>query len=125
MGKEDMMFVLEMVIQTAGGMVNEPIGIYDTEEQASEWLEEASKVFNSTVVLNVLPVACNVKPPILDIESKAKNTTGDLMVGLELYELYEAGIIQQMVDEDGCFSYQLSNKHQATLEKFISRGFEI
>ena len=125
MDNEDVMFVLEMVIQTAGGMVNEPIGIYDTMEEANEWLEEAKQVFNSTVVFNVLPVPCNVKPPILDIEGKAKNTTGDLMVGLELYELYEAGIIQQMVDEDGCFSYQLSNKHQATLEKFISKGFEL
>ena len=125
MGKEDMMFVLEMVIQTAGGMVNEPIGIYDTEEQANGWLEEASKVFNSTVVFNVLPVPCNVKPPILDIEKNAKDSTSDLMIGMELYELYEGGIIQQMVEEDGSFSYQLSNRHQATLEKFISRGFEI
>ena len=31
-------FVLEMMIQTIDGMLNEPIGAYSTEENAQEWI---------------------------------------------------------------------------------------
>lgn len=124
MGKEDMMFILEMVVQTAGGMINEPIGIYEKEEEAQEYLEEALRIFATpSVVFNILQVPVNIRPPILDVQKKS-NVTADIAIAADLYTLYSDGIIEQMVDEDGSFSYQLSRKYQGTLEDFIEKGLD-
>ena len=123
MGKNiDTVFLLEMVVQTATGMINEPIGAYENEEDCQKYLQEAQSVFNSSVVFNVIPMKINERPPILEIE-KSRQSPSDLMIGLELFELYDIGVIEQMVDENGDFSYQLSNKSQAALEKMISKNF--
>ena len=119
-----MMFILEMVVQTAGGMINEPIGIYEKEEEAQEYLEEALRIFATpSVVFNILQVPVNIRPPILDVQKKS-NVTAGIAIAADLYTLYNDGIIEQMVDEDGSFSYQLSRKYQGTLEDFIEKGLD-
>ena len=122
--KDNTMFLLEMVVQTVGGMINEAIGIYEEEEVAQKYLEEALQIFSSpSVVFNILPVPVNVKPPIFEM-TKQSGATADMAIAVDLYSLYNDGIIEQMVDEDGCFSYQLSRKYQGALEDFMGKGLD-
>lgn len=113
-------FVLEMMIQTIDGMLNEPIGAYSTEENAQEWLEKAQQRFASdSVVFNIIPVKLDDKPPILEISDEVM----DKGVAYQLVELYNKDIFDQMVDEDGNFTYQLKGKYQKGMEKAMSKRF--
>ena len=116
----DYIYVLEMMIQTIDGMMNEPIGAFTTEEEAQKWLEVAHDRFTAdTVVFNVIPVKLDEKPPILEITDEVM----DKGVAYQLLELYNKDIFDQMVEEDGSFTYQLKGKYQKIMEKAMSRKF--
>jgi len=113
-------YLLEMVVQTLEGIINEPIGIYTTEQECNKWLNEAQKTFDDNVVFNVLPIELDKKPPILDI-SKSLTDKG---IAFQLIELYNKDVFEQMVEPDGTFCYQLKGKYKSALEKIISKRFD-
>ena len=116
----DYIFILEMMINTVDGVMNEPIGAYSTEEEAQSWLEEAQQRFTAdSVVFNIIPVKLDDKPPILEITEEVM----DKSVAYQLIELYNKEIFDQMVEEDGSFTYQLKGKYQKIMEKAMSRKF--
>ena len=116
----DYVYILEMLVQTIEGMVNEPIGVYTTEEEASKWLKEAQDVFKGdTVVINILPVQVDSRPPILEMTKSIM----DKGLAYQIIELYDKDVFDQMVEEDGTFTYQLKAKHQKTLEVAMSKKF--
>ena len=113
-------FILEMMIQTIDGVMNEPIGAFSTEEEAQTWLEEAQQRFTAdTVVFNVIPVKMDEKPPILEITDEVI----DKGIAYQLAELYNKDIFDQMVEEDGSFTYQLKGKYQKIMETAMFRKF--
>jgi len=114
-------YILEMMIQTIDGIMNEPIGVFTEEDDAAKWLEECKKIFTSeTVVFNILPQQLDTKPPLLEITSEVK----DKSVACQLAELYDKDVFEQMVEEDGTFSYQLKSKYQNYMEKYIAKRFD-
>lgn len=118
---DDYIYILEMMVQTIDGMMNEPIGAYSTEEEAQRWLEAAHDRFTSdTVVFNIIPVKLDDKPPILEL------TEDFLEKGLayQLVELYNKDVFEQMVEEDGSFTYQLKAKYQKNMESAISKNLK-
>ena len=116
----DYIFILEMMINTVDGVMNEPIGAYSTEEEAQAWLEEAQQRFTAdSVVFNVIPVKLDDKPPILEITEEVM----DKSVAYQLIDLYNKEIFDQMVEEDGSFTYQLKGKYQKIMETTMSKKF--
>ena len=116
----DYIYILEMTIETIDGIVNEPIGAFSTEKNAQKWLKKAQDTFVSeNVVLSVLPVKLDSKPPILEISEEVI----DRGVGYQLTELYNKDVFDQMVEEDGTFTYQVKRKYQNSMEKTMSRDF--
>ena len=117
---DNYIYVLEMMVQTIDGVMNEPIGAYSTEEDAQKWLEEAQERFKSdTVVFNIIPMKLDEKPPILEISEEVM----DKGVAYQLVELYNKDVFDQMVDEKGNFTYQLKEKYQKNMESAMSRKF--
>lgn len=117
----DYIFILEMMVQTIDGMINEPIGAYSTEEEAQKWLEAAHDRFTAdTVVFNIIPVKLDDKPPILEFSEEMM----DKSVAHQLFDLYDKDVFDQMVDEDGNFTYQLKGKYQKSMEKIMSKKFK-
>jgi hypothetical protein len=116
----DYIYVLEMMIQTIDGMMNEPIGAFTTEEEAQKWLEVAQERFTAdTVVFNILPVKLDEKPPILEFSEEVM----DKGVAYQLLDLYNKNVFEQMVDENGNFTYQLKEKYQKGMETAMSKKF--
>jgi len=117
----DFIYILEMVVQTIDGTMNEPLGAYSSEKEAEQWLKRAQKTFVSeNVVFNILPLDIDKKPPILSLSEQVKERG---MI-YQLIELYDRGIFEQMVEQDGSFSYQLKDKYKNSLEKIISKRFD-
>ena len=116
----DYIYILEMTVETIDGMINEPIGAFSTEKNAQKWLKKAQDTFTSkNIVLSVLPVQLDSKPPILEISEEVI----DRGVGYQLTELYNKDVFDQMVEEDGTFTYQVKRKYQNSMEKTMSRDF--
>lgn len=114
-------YILEMMIQTIDGVLNEPIGAFTEEEEADKWLEECKKCFsNKTTAFSILPIEMDTKPPLLEITSEISEKN----IGYQLTELYNQGIFEQMVELDGSFSYQIKNKYKSCMEKVISKKFK-
>ena len=87
---------------------------------AQEWLEKAQRGLPAdSVVFNIIPVKLDDKPPILEISDEVM----DKSVAYQLFELYNKDIFEQMVDEDGNFTYQLKGKYQKGMEKIMSKRF--
>ena len=121
MSEGDFVFILEMMIQTLDGIINEPIGVFSTEEEAQNWLEVSQDTFKTdTVVFNVIPVQMDRKPPILEISENAT----DKGIAYQLIELYNKDVFEQMVEPDGSFSYQLKDKYKKSMETAMSRRFK-
>jgi len=111
-------YILELVVSTKNGdYVNEPIGVYSSEEKANFFMRKAIRGFESKAECNILPVFLDEAPPILEYVKEAKEDA----VNEVLYSLYEAGAFEQMVEPDGSFSYNLKKDFQSSLEKTISR----
>ena len=118
---DDYIYILEMMVQTIDGMMNEPIGAYSTEEEAQKWLENAHDRFTAdTVVFNIIPVKLDDKPPILELTEDFLEKS----VANQLVELYNKDIFEQMVEEDGSFTYQLKAKYQKNMESAISKNLK-
>lgn len=116
----DYIFILEMMVQTIDGVINEPIGAYSTEEEAQKWLEAAHDRFTAeTVVFNIIPVKVDDKPPILEFSEEMM----DKSVAHQLFDLYDKDVFEQMIDEEGNFTYQLKEKYQKGMEKIMSKRF--
>jgi len=114
-------YILEMVIQTVDGIVNEPIGVFSEEEDAEKWMIECQENFkSSTVMFNILPYQMDVKPPLLEMTEGVMDKT----VAYQLAELYDKDVFEQMVESDGTFSYQLKSKYQNCMENYIAKKFD-
>jgi|TARA_R100000479_G_C6293730_1_gene167591 hypothetical protein len=118
---DNYVFIVEMVIQTFEGQVNEPIGVYSTEEEASGWISKAQEMFTSgAVVFNMLPIEMDAEPPLLKLtKSFVKDT-----LAMQLVEMYDRDVFEQMVDEKGNFTYQLKDKYKKTMEKLMLERFD-
>lgn len=115
------LYILEMMIQTIDGVMNEPIGVFTEEEEAEKWLKECKDSFSSrTTAFSVIPLGLDAKPPLLEMtkEITDKNT------GHQLAELYKEGVFEQMVEPDGSFSYQIKDKYKSCMEKAMTRRFD-
>jgi hypothetical protein len=44
-------YILEMMVQTIDGIVNEPIGVFTSEEDADKWMKECQDTFKSDTVI--------------------------------------------------------------------------
>ncbi len=116
----DYIYILEMTVQTIDGMINEPIGAFSTEKNAQKWLKKAQDTFVSeTVIFSILPLKLDGKPPILEISEEITSRG----VAHQLCELYNKDVFDQMVEEDGTFTYQVKRKYQNSMEKTMSRDF--
>jgi hypothetical protein len=114
-------YILEMMVQTIDGIVNEPIGVFTSEEDADKWMKECQDTFKSdTVIFSILPQELDAKPPLLEMTQ----TVHDSSVGHQLLELYNKDVFEQMIESDGSFSYQLKPKYQNCLEKYIARRID-
>lgn len=114
-------YILEMMVQTIDGIVNEPIGVFTSEEEAGDWLKECQNTFKTeTVVFSILPQQLDAKPPLLEMTQ----TIHDSSVGHQLVDLYHKDVFEQMIESDGSFSYQLKPKYQNCMEKYIGKRFD-
>jgi hypothetical protein len=108
---------MDVVETIHNGYVNEPIGIYSSEEKADFYSKKVTENFESKAECNILPIFLDEPPPILEFVKESKQDA----VNEVLYSLYEAGAFEQMVEPDGSFSYSLKKGFQSSLEKIISR----
>lgn len=117
----NVVYILEMVIESFEGIVNEPLGVYSSEEEAEKWLNESRKTFTSeNIIFNIIPMKLDEKPPLLTLSKEFKQDK----VGYQLLELYKGGIFNNMIEPDGSFSYQLKDKYKKYLEEMISKNFD-
>ena len=114
-------YILEMMIQTIDGVLNEPIGVFTDEKDADKWLKECKKCFsNKTTAFSVLPIEMDIKPPLLEMTSEISEKN----IGHQLAELYNQDIFEQMIEPDGSFSYQIKDKYKSSMEKAMGRKFK-
>ena len=114
----NVVWFLELLIKTHGdGFVSEPIGAFSTEKEAYKYLKKANDKFGPDTECSLIPIFLDESPPILEYA----NQTKEEVTGEVLYSLYKNGVLEQMVEEDGTFSYYLGADFQSSLEKTISR----
>ena len=100
-----------MTVQTIDGMINEPIGALSTERARRMAKEGARYISSETVIFSVLPIKMDGKPPILEISEVIDR-------GLHmLSELYNKDVFDQMVEEDGTFTYQIKENIKTVWRK--------
>lgn len=119
--KSKPVWILELVIRTEdGAYINEPIGVYSSETIANRYLDMVmSKIFNkSNIECSLIPVFLDEAPPMLEIIEES--TAG--ITNKAIYELYNIGAFEQMVEPDGTFSYVLTKDFKNNLEKAISKN---
>ena len=116
--KSNVVWVLELLVKTHGdGFVSEPIGAFSTQEEAEKYLRKANDSFGPETECSLIPIFLDESPPILEYANETKEeATGEV-----LYSLYKTGVFEQMVEEDGTFSYSLKANFQSVLEKAISK----
>lgn len=114
----NVIWVLELLIKTHGdSFVSEPIGAFSTEKEAYKYLKRANDKFGPDTECSLIPIFLDESPPILEYADQTKEeVTGEV-----LYSLYKTGVFEQMVEEDGTFSYSLKADFQSVLEKAISK----
>lgn len=114
------LYLLEMIIDNEDTVVCEPIGIYSSFDLANKYLDKVHGLLavasNKTVVLNVLKFDLDDKPQVLE-----NKTVLNDVIAEQLYSLYSSNILEQMIDTDGTFSYQLTKKYKKLLEKVIDK----
>ena len=115
-----MVFLLELTIATPSQVIVEPLGIYSSIDKAEEYAKLVRKRFptvkGSQVSIDVIPYHLDQKPPILDIKVEPTPAIRENLV-----YLYENGVLDQVVEEDGTFSYILTPKFKQVLEKSIAK----
>jgi len=114
-------YILEMLITSTDRIVSEPLGIYSSMRKAKANLNKILKLRPETdaVSFNILKFPLDDKPSILKMRELAMDFYGE-----QLLSMYHDGMFEQMVEQDGTFSYSLTNKFKKILEKAISRFHE-
>lgn len=110
-------YILEMMITSPERVVTEPLGVYDTMEQANINLDlvRNSRPETLDISYNIIKFEVNEAPSILKIKEKAMQC-----IGYELLEMFHQGMLEQMVEADGTFSYVVTDRFKGALEKAIT-----
>ena len=111
-------YLLEMLISTPERVVSEPLGVYDTMRKAKSHLNKVENIRPETesVSFNIMKFEMNDKPSILKMKEVAMQYVGE-----ELFMMFHQGMLEQMVEPDGSFSYVVTSKFKGALEKAITR----
>ena len=111
-------YLLEMLITTPDRIVSEPLGVYDTMKKAKSHMQKVEKLRpeTETISFNILRFDMNDKPSILKMKDVALQ-----FIGEELFGMFQQGMLEQMVEPDGSFSYVVTDKFKAPLEDAITR----
>jgi len=111
-----MFYILEMLITNNSQIVSEVLGVYDSIEKAEKFAEKMRNLRPEShdVSFNVLPFALNDSPSLLKIKEIAKDFYGE-----ELLRMYQHGILDQMINTDGSFSYVVTDNFKNVLESKI------
>jgi len=111
-------YLLEMLITTTDRIVSEPLGVYDTMKKAKSHMQKVEKLRpeTETISFNILRFDMNDKPSILKMKDVALQ-----FIGEELFGMFQQGMLEQMVEPDGSFSYVVTDKFKAPLEAAITR----
>tara|TARA_Y100000004_G_C8608675_1_gene283750 strand:+ start:70 stop:444 length:375 start_codon:yes stop_codon:yes gene_type:complete len=111
-------YLLEMMITTPDRVVCEPLGVYDTMKKAKSHLQKVQKVRPETenISFNIMRFEMNDKPSILKMKEVAMQYIGE-----ELFGMFQQGMLEQMVEPDGSFTYVVTDKFKTALESAITR----
>ena len=111
-------YLLEMMITTPDRVVCEPLGVYDTMGKAKSNLQKVQRLRPETenISFNIMKFEMNDKPSILKMKEVAMQYVGE-----ELFMMFHQGMLEQMVEPDGSFSYVVTDKFKGALEKAITR----
>ena len=111
-------YLLEMLITTTDRIVSEPLGIYDTMRKAKSYMSKVEKIRPETesISFSILAFEMNDKPSILKMKDVAME-----FIGEELFAMFQQGMLEQMVEPDGSFSYVVTDKFKRPLEDAITR----
>ena len=111
-------YILEMMITATDRVVTEPLGVYDTMRKAKINLNKVEKIRPETesVSFNIVKFEMNEKPSILKMKEVAMQYIGE-----ELFMMFHQGMLEQMVEPDGSFSYVVTDKFKGALENAITR----
>ena len=111
-------YILEMMITATDRVVTEPLGVYDTMRKAKINLNKVQKIRPETesVSFNIVKFEMNEKPSILKMKEVAMQYIGE-----ELFMMFHQGMLEQMVEPDGSFSYVVTDKFKGALENAITR----
>ena len=107
-----------MLISTPDRVVSEPLGVYDTMRKAKSHLNKVESIRPETesVSFNIMKFEMNDKPSILKMKEVAMQYVGE-----ELFMMFHQGMLEQMIEPDGSFSYVVTDKFKGALEKAITR----
>ena len=116
--KKMTVYLLEMLITTSERIVSEPLGVYDTMKKAKMQMKKVEKIRpeSENVSFSILKFEMNDKPSILKMKEIAMQ-----FIGEELFGMFQQGMLEQMVEPDGSFSYVVTDKFKAPLEAAITR----
>ena len=111
-------YILEMLITSSDRIISEPLGVYDTYKKAKSHLAKVEKIRPETETLsfNIMKFEMNDKPSLLKMKEVAMQYCGE-----ELFMMFQQGMLEQMVEADGSFSYVVTGKFKGSLEKAITR----
>lgn len=111
-------YLLEMLISAPDRVVSEPLGVYDTMRKAKSHLNKVESIRPETesVSFNIMKFEMNDKPSILKMKDVAMQYVGE-----ELFMMFHQGMLEQMIEPDGSFSYVVTDKFKGALEKAITR----
>ena len=111
-------YILEMLITASDRVISEPLGVYDTLRKAKSHLNKVEKIRPETETLsfNIMKFEMNDKASILKMKEVAMQYCGE-----ELFMMFQQGMLEQMVEPDGSFSYVVTGKFKGSLEKAITK----
>ena len=111
-------YLLEMLITSPDRVVSEPLGVYDTMRKAKSHMEKVERLRpeSESVSFNILKFEMNDKPSILKMKEIAMQYIGE-----ELFMMFQQGMLEQMVEPDGSFTYVVTDKFKKPLENAITR----
>ena len=113
-------YLLELIVTTTNKVVCEPLGVYSTIKKAKENLkkvrEHYPKAASESNMLNIIDFELDCEPAILQFSEDDKyDYAAD-----SLLSLLNEGVLEQMIEPDGSFSYVLTKKYKNGLEKLMS-----
>lgn len=105
-------------MSTEEKVICEPLGIYNSSKLAKENLQKLEKIRppSETFDYNIVRFTMNETPSVLRAKELAMEFFGD-----ELLDMYQNGVIEQMIEPDGSFSYVITGKFKSALENAMAR----